>query len=146
MADTFNRTIDLGHLACFDTSSVAINCSEQDIHARAVENIKTIFAGLYNELKTQVGANYEHVDLSKGIYNISFPKPQLALPRALPIPKPKPLTKWEKFQKEKSIGVRARRSRMVWSEEAKDWVPRWGKGRLFNKKREEDSRKERVAY
>jgi regulator of ribosome biosynthesis len=42
------------------------------------------------------------------------------------LPKEKPLTKWEKFRIEKGLPSRRRRSRMVWNEDVKDWVPRWG--------------------
>ena len=36
------------------------------------------------------------------------------------------MTKWEKFRQEKGLPPRKKRSRMVWDEHAKDWVPRWG--------------------
>ena len=36
------------------------------------------------------------------------------------------MTKWEKFRLEKGMTARKRRSRMVWDERVKDWVPRWG--------------------
>ncbi|KAL8448105.1 hypothetical protein Emag_004066 [Eimeria magna] len=37
----------------------------------------------------------------------------------------KPLTRWEQFAKAKGIQKR-KRSRLVWSDEAGDWVSRWG--------------------
>ena len=43
------------------------------------------------------------------------------------MPKPKPLTKWERFAKEKGISHK-RKDKMVWDDEMQDWVPRWGKG------------------
>ena len=49
------------------------------------------------------------------------------LPRALPLPKPTPLTRWEKYQKDRGVSTK-KRGRMVWDETAKDWVPRWGAG------------------
>lgn len=39
----------------------------------------------------------------------------------------KPQTKWEIFAKKKGIMKKKKRSRLVYSEELKDWVPRWGK-------------------
>merc|ERR1712141_762391 len=48
------------------------------------------------------------------------------IPREKPIPKPKPPTKWEKYAKEKGIENKKKKSRMVWDEVVKDWVPRFG--------------------
>jgi regulator of ribosome biosynthesis len=58
-----------------------------------------------------------------------LPTPTTQLPRAKPLPKPKPPTKWEKFARAKGIQSQ-RRDRKVWDEESQTWVPRWGwKGR-----------------
>lgn len=58
-----------------------------------------------------------------------LPTPTTQLPRAKPLPKPKPPTKWEKFARAKGIQSR-RRDKKVWDEESQTWVPRWGwKGR-----------------
>lgn len=53
------------------------------------------------------------------------------LPRAKPIPKAKPLTRWQKFAKEKGI-KKTKRSRLVWDDQKKDWVPRHGKDSKLN--------------
>ncbi|KEP61399.1 UNVERIFIED_CONTAM: ribosome biogenesis regulatory protein (rrs1) protein [Hammondia hammondi] len=47
------------------------------------------------------------------------------LPRMHPAPAAKKLTRWEAFAKEKGIQKR-KRSRLVWDDNTKDWVPRWG--------------------
>jgi regulator of ribosome biosynthesis len=52
------------------------------------------------------------------------------LPREKAIPKPKPLTKWEKFRLEKGLPPKEKRSRLVYDEITKDWVPRWGFGSI----------------
>jgi len=52
-------------------------------------------------------------------------KTEFRLPREKPIPKIKPMTRWEKFAKEKTI-QKKKRGRMVWDENLKDWVPRHG--------------------
>jgi len=54
-----------------------------------------------------------------------LPAPTTQLPRAKPLPKPKPLTKWEKFARAKGIRSQ-RRDRKVWDEESQTWVERWG--------------------
>lgn len=64
-----------------------------------------------------------------------LPAPTTDLPRAKPLPKPKPLTKWEKFAKEKGIS-HSNKDKRVWDDEKQDWVNRWGwKGK--NKELEE---------
>lgn len=54
-----------------------------------------------------------------------LPKPTTLLPRAKPLPKPKPPTKWEKFAAAKGINKRTK-ERKVWNEEKQEWVNRWG--------------------
>lgn len=64
-----------------------------------------------------------------------LPPPITQLPRAKPLPKPKPMTKWEKFAKAKGIQHKTR-DRKTWDEEKQEWVNRWGwKG--ANKDKEE---------
>ncbi|KAJ1018052.1 hypothetical protein NDA16_004921 [Ustilago loliicola] len=47
------------------------------------------------------------------------------LPREKSMPKPKPLTKWEKFAKQKGIQSR-KKDTMIYDENIGEWVPRWG--------------------
>ncbi|KAI0774522.1 RRS1-domain-containing protein [Fomes fomentarius] len=54
-----------------------------------------------------------------------LPPPTTQLPRAKPLPKPKPPTKWEQFAKAKGI-QKKRRDKKVWDEEKQEWVDRWG--------------------
>ncbi|KAL8269339.1 hypothetical protein Esti_006729 [Eimeria stiedai] len=65
---------------------------------------------------------------SDGI-SVCLPRPPkvdtMRFPRALKLPVQRPLTRWEQFAKAKGIKKR-KRSRLVWSDEAGDWVPRWG--------------------
>lgn len=51
------------------------------------------------------------------------------LPRAKPVPKEKPKTRWEKFMEERNMKKR-KRSRMVYDEVTGDWRPRWGYGSI----------------
>ena len=55
----------------------------------------------------------------------SLPEFLTQLPREKPLPKPKPLTKWEKFARAKGI-VKRKKDRLVFDEERQEWVPRWG--------------------
>ena len=52
---------------------------------------------------------------------------ELPLPRSLPPPPPKQLTKWEKFAKEKGLPLnKTKRSRKVWDEATNSWKYRHG--------------------
>jgi regulator of ribosome biosynthesis len=64
-----------------------------------------------------------------------LPAAEFHLPRAKPLPKPKPPTKWERFAAAKGIQKKVREKK-VWDEEKQEWVNRWGKGGR-NKKEEE---------
>jgi regulator of ribosome biosynthesis len=56
---------------------------------------------------------------------VVLPKPNLILPRAKPLLKAKPLTKWEQFAKEKGI-KKGKRSKLVFDEVSQDWKRRHG--------------------
>lgn len=56
------------------------------------------------------------------------------LPREKPLPKPKALTKWQKFANEKGISHK-KKDKMVFDEDEQKWVPRWGYNGI-NKKEE----------
>ncbi|KAF8339043.1 ribosome biogenesis regulatory protein-domain-containing protein [Cantharellus anzutake] len=64
-----------------------------------------------------------------------LPNPTTLLPRAKPLPKPKPPTKWEQFVAAKGIRQRRKESK-VWDDNKQDWVRRWGRGGK-NKEKEE---------
>ncbi|KAF9232163.1 ribosome biogenesis regulatory protein-domain-containing protein [Melanogaster broomeanus] len=64
-----------------------------------------------------------------------LPPPTTQLPRAKPLPKPKPPTKWERFAAAKGI-QKTRREKKVWDEEKQEWVDRWGRDGK-NKEKEE---------
>ena len=46
-------------------------------------------------------------------------------PNSYPYHNPSP-NRWEKFAETKGIKKKAKRSRMVYDENIKDWAPRWG--------------------
>jgi regulator of ribosome biosynthesis len=130
MIDTkLNVSLDLGNLLVYDNQPFKKDfLNEEDMLERGKQNVKNIFQDLFKLCKTQQGEDNEKRDFDKPEDNVQLPKPITILPRSKPIPKPKPLTKWEKFRKEKGLAEK-KRSRMVYSETAGDWVPRWGKGR-----------------
>ena len=123
-----NISIDYGNLLLTDSSNYK-NLTESKINSALKQNYINFSKGLFEILKNQIGEEDENRDYDKEKDEIQLPKKILNLPRSLPIPKPKQMTKWEKYKKEKGITQR-KRSRMVYSEIAKDWVPRWGKGSI----------------
>ena len=94
---------------------------------KAKQNYIDFASSLFDILNKQQGEDKEDLDYDKAPDELTLPEAIITLPRSLPIPIEKPLTKWEKYKKEKGITQR-KRSRMVFSEEVCDWVPRWGKG------------------
>jgi hypothetical protein len=133
--NTFNVNYDLGHLLINDTQPFTLpEIGEEDITTRALNNLKGFLDELYKQCSKQKGQEEELRDFDKAQDNIKLPKPLTILPRAKPVPKPKPLSRWERYRLEKGLAPKQKKSRMIWSELANDWVPRWGKGRyvLFN--------------
>ncbi|GJJ10553.1 hypothetical protein Clacol_004780 [Clathrus columnatus] len=55
-----------------------------------------------------------------------LPEPQTQLPRSKPLPKPKAVTKWEKFAAAKGI-QKTKRDKKVFDEEKQEWLNRWGR-------------------
>ena len=94
---------------------------------KAKQNYISFASSLFNLLEKQHGKENEDLDYDKAQDELTLPEAIITLPRSLPIPVAKPLTKWEKYKQEKGITQR-KRSRMVYSEEVGDWVPRWGRG------------------
>lgn len=94
---------------------------------KAKQNYISFASSLFDILSKQQGQGKEDLDYDKAPDELALPEAIITLPRALPIPVAKPLTKWEKYKQEKGI-VQRKRSRMVYSEEVGDWVPRWGRG------------------
>jgi regulator of ribosome biosynthesis len=46
---------------------------------------------------------------------VKLPTPTFVLPREKPLPRPKPLTKWQKYAREKGI-TRTKKSKLNWDE------------------------------
>lgn len=57
------------------------------------------------------------------------------LPRSKPVPKAKPMTRWEKFAKTKGI-TKKKKERLVYDETNDAWVPKHGYGRIGTNSRE----------
>ncbi|KAJ8875013.1 hypothetical protein PR048_022903 [Dryococelus australis] len=56
---------------------------------------------------------------------VRLPPASTILPRENRIPKPKPLTKWQRFAREKGI-QRKKKGKLTWDDALKKWVPNYG--------------------
>ncbi|KAH9989115.1 RRS1-domain-containing protein [Russula vinacea] len=115
--------VDAGFLTVTDTNPLDPESygheREAYLQSNARDGVQLLVAALFS-LPTQSS--------SEGPLG-QLPAPTTQLPRAKPLPKPKPPTKWEKFARAKGIQSQ-RRDRKVWDEESQTWVARWGwKGR-----------------
>lgn len=102
--------------------------------AKTQKNLSHFFTALFDLKKQQRlaegGEDGQILEYTKSRFSVLLPKPAIVLPREKPIPKEKPLTKWEQFRIDKGLGKREKRSRMVYDEITKDFVPRYGMGSI----------------
>ncbi|KZT71506.1 RRS1-domain-containing protein [Daedalea quercina L-15889] len=120
--------VDVGFLTVTDLNPIDTESYNEDVEgylkATARDGVQTLVSALFS-LPTTSSADGPLAQL---------PPPITQLPRAKPLPKPKPPTKWEQFAKAKGI-QKKRKDKKVWDEERQEWVDRWGwKG--ANKKEE----------
>eukprot|EP00735_Rhodelphis_limneticus_P011498 TRINITY_DN4600_c0_g1::TRINITY_DN4600_c0_g1_i1::g.23225::m.23225 TRINITY_DN4600_c0_g1::TRINITY_DN4600_c0_g1_i1::g.23225 ORF type:complete len:340 (+),score=107.83,sp/Q869Q2/RRS1_DICDI/46.43/1e-52,RRS1/PF04939.7/9.6e-53,RRS1/PF04939.7/4e+03,GRA6/PF05084.8/0.08,Chloroa_b-bind/PF00504.16/5,Chloroa_b-bind/PF00504.16/2.9 TRINITY_DN4600_c0_g1_i1:33-1022(+) len=113
------NTYDVGNLAVFD--SAPINAVElkknSDAYLRELtrDNLQLLVNKLFR---------LESKDIESGRLAM-LPPPTFVLPRAKPVPKERPLTRWQKFAQERGIKKHKKES-MVWDEVKKEWRPRFG--------------------
>ncbi|KAG5639674.1 hypothetical protein H0H81_005857 [Sphagnurus paluster] len=89
---------------------------EEHLQSLARDGIQALYASLFT-LPTRTSPDGPLAQL---------PPPKTQLPRAKPLPKPKPQTKWEAFAAAKGIQHKVR-DRKEWDEERQEWVNRWGR-------------------
>ena len=108
---------DLGNLLGVEVNEFELDEKnlESDLKARARDNVQL----LINQIWTLPTERVEEAIVA------NLPPPSTIIPREKPVPKPKPLTKWEQYAKEKGI-VKQKKSKMVWDDIVKEWVPRFG--------------------
>ena len=127
-----SRTIDAGAMVVEDCQAYD-KVSPEELMERTQESLCQFFTVLYDLKKQQKLAEGEDggiLEHDRPIWSVDLPDPKVVLPREKPVPKPKPLTKWERFRLEKGIPTKAKRSRMVFDPITQDWVPRFGMGSI----------------
>lgn len=130
-----NTTIDAGSLTVYNSDFINATIDTFDESLNSQTALK-YFLLLKDELlkanKTEEAANefkklqHQYKDFDASPNEVVLPKTKIEFPRFQKFELDKSQTKWEKFAKERGIQKIKKRSRLVWSEEVKDWVPRWG--------------------
>ncbi|SJL02322.1 related to RRS1-regulator of ribosome biogenesis [Armillaria ostoyae] len=112
--------VDVGYLTVTDPNPIDEDSYksnlEEHLRSLARDGVQSLFSSLFT-LPTK---NSDDGPLAQ------LPPPKTQLPRAKPLPKPKPPTKWEQFAAAKGI-QKKRRDKKEWDEERQEWVNRWGK-------------------
>lgn len=103
----------------FADSHTVVQSSNLEDYLKSIarDGIQALIAALY-ALPTEKSADGPLAQLLT---------PTTMLPRAKPLPKPKPPTKWERFAAAKGI-QKKRKDKKVWDEEKQEWVNNWGRG------------------
>jgi len=110
--------IDLGNMLAVDPNQMEVLGSDKEdalLHL-ARDNTQLLLNAIW-QLETE---RVEDVVVAK------FPPPTTKLPREKPMPKPKVMTKWEKYAKEKGITKKKKKSSLVWDDVVQKWIPQFG--------------------
>ncbi|KAF5282505.1 hypothetical protein FQR65_LT14275 [Abscondita terminalis] len=114
---------DLGTLVAFDPnildSGSLKNNKDEYLLKLSRDNIQLLFNKIW-ELPTQ------QIDES---LVVKLPPARFILPRARPVPKPRPLTKWQEFAKLKGI-KKTKKAKLSWDEQLQKWIPFYGYKRV----------------
>jgi regulator of ribosome biosynthesis len=110
---------DLGHLLAVHPSAP----DDPEVTAGSEEALRRLATRATQSLVRQIFILPSH-STEEG-RAVELPRPLLALPRAKPVPQPKPLTKWQAFAKEKGI-LKQKRSKLVYDENQQEWKRRHG--------------------
>ena len=115
-------SFDIGNLVCNDANPLPPVPSNADLSASA----QACAQALINQILTSCRFRNSP---SKGTL-VALPRPSTILPRAKPLPKAKPETKWEKFARQKGIKSVSKKSKKQFDDSTGQWMPAWGyKGR-----------------
>ncbi|KAK9453204.1 ribosomal biogenesis regulatory protein [Dipodascopsis uninucleata] len=126
-------TYDLGNLAIFDSNTLDADQLGQSETIKE-EYLKSVARDSAQLLINQIlalpvvsgGRTGASHDGNESVY-AQLPDPLTQLPREKPVPTVKPLTKWEKFAKQKGIRPKARNAgNLTYDEASGEWVKKWG--------------------
>lgn len=120
---------DVGLLTAWDPDSIVlpkVGSKREDYFRKlARDDVQVVLNRLYAS---------EDTEIVEGERVMKLPEPTTILPRARPVPKPKPPTKWEQFAKSKGIQSKKskKRDKLVYDDTSRKWVPRYGYNRAKN--------------
>jgi len=110
--------LDLGNMLAIDNNQIdpAQLDSPEKLLALARDNAQLLLNAIWD---------LETVKVEDAV-TAKLPPPSYVLPREKPVPKPKTLTKWEKYAKEKGIDKKKKKDRLVWDDVVQKWIPQFG--------------------
>lgn len=129
------NTYDLGNLATFDPNPLdnekllSKDESIKEDHLQSVtrDNVQLLINQILSlPVKTTTETHGSSTGQNSTMTLIQLPEPTTILPREKPIPKAKPLTKWQQFAARKGIKPKGKDGKMVYDEDTGEWVPKWG--------------------
>lgn len=129
-----NLVIDVGNLSAWNPDPIIMPKAgaqrEEYFKKMARDDVQVMLNKLHSITDTEI---------VEGEQVLKLPDPTTVLPRAKPVPKPKPPTKWEKFAREKGIKSKPdkRREHLVWDDTADKWMPRYGYKRAKNEEQKD---------
>jgi regulator of ribosome biosynthesis len=121
-------TFDEGNLSIFDSTPVTER-AEGDFIDICSQSLSELFKRLLQQ---------ENDQLLDSPTMRNLPEPITQLPRALPIPKPKPISKWQEFARKKGI-MRRKKGALEFDESRGEWNARHCKRSSKNKSKQESS-------
>jgi regulator of ribosome biosynthesis len=111
--------IDLGNLLVWDPNVIDQQAYKEDRDEYIKNTMRDNMQLFVNALWQVPIERHDNTVVAK------LPEPKTIVPREKPVPKPKPLTKWQKFAQSKGI-VKQKKSKFVWDEAKKEWGRRYG--------------------
>ena len=108
--------LDLGNMLAIDNNQLETDQSSESLLTLARDNTQLLLNAIWDLETVKV----------EDVVTAKFPPPTYILPREKPVPKPKPMTKWEKYAKEKGIVNKKKKDRLVWDDVVQKWIPQFG--------------------
>jgi len=116
---------DLGNLCVSDANPLPEDYNEGSLKQLARNHVQLLFNKLWELEVDPVRTK------ALGGKIVQLPKPGHDLPREKMVPKPRPLTRWERFKKDRGLNTR-KKDKLVFDEESGEWKKRWGRDRANN--------------
>ncbi|CAF3137517.1 unnamed protein product [Rotaria socialis] len=111
--------VDLGNLLVWDPNVIDQQAYKENRDEYIKNTMRDNMQLLVNALWQMPIERHDNTVVAK------LPDAKTIVPREKPVPKPKPLTKWQKFAQSKGI-VKKKKSKFVWDETKKEWGRRYG--------------------